>query len=378
MEYNLVVPVFNRLQALQRLLHSLEQANYSRPVHLTLSMDGGASEEVQAFCRQYKWKAGKFEILDHQVNMGVDDHNLYCMRLALTKNHVIVLEDDLTVAPNYTLYLDAALSVTESDNKIAGVSLYRYPNVESYRFTFEPIPNDEFLYFQRRPSSKGCYYSRSMIEEFMNFLVGWDQDYDSIDLPPNVQKWSNEVWEKAYYSYMITRSKYLAFPRYSLSTDWGEPGVHMHRTTELFVHQSALYLGTMFHCVMRTAALNVYDQYYELDPDSMKAYLKELAELDVELDLRGTRDLSKIQSAYIISSRPCADPLRQWGRRLRPEVNNLLFNVAGNFYSLGKTSDFTERPFLESLKEDFLYYLPDTKLKDLLKMKWEEVKSRFI
>ncbi|MBR9860849.1 glycosyltransferase family 2 protein [bacterium] len=377
MDYNLVIPVFNRLSSLQRLIQSLENSHPTGKLNLLISQDGGGSEEVKNYALNLNWEMGNYEFREQQENLGVDEHNIYCIGLAEEFGHVLVLEDDLTVAPYFTHYLDALREIDPPQN-IAGYALYRYPWVESHRFAFELIPNDESVYYQQRPCSKGCFYTADMALEYSEFLAQFDFDFDAWHLPPNVKKWGDEVWEKSYYCFLISENKHLAFPRFSLSTDWGDPGVHMNKEQERYVHQSALFQGKEFYPKPFVETVNRYDAFYELEPEAFKELVPSLSEYQFELDLRGTKDLEKVGADLLISRRTCNKLQKSWGRRLKPELLNIVNDLEGDFYSLGKTVDFDDEDGLDELKEDFLYYYPDTKLTDLLKMKWEEVKSRFI
>jgi hypothetical protein len=211
------------------------------------------------------------------------------------------------------------------------------------------------------------------------FLESFKQpgDYSQYHLPENVRKWSDEVWEKIFYAFLLTTDRYLMFPRYSLSTDWGDPGVHMQKETEQYSHHSSLYHGSQFPGLKFEDSSNVYDQFYEIEPSRLKMLCPGLSTYDLEVDLRGTKDLDFLESEYLISSRHCSSPEKQWGRKLKPELNNLILDAEGSFYSLGKKKDFSERNKLDTLKEDFMYYYPDSRLIDLLRMKWKEVKARF-
>ena len=365
------------MTALQRLMHTLEQAHITAPLNLVISCDSGSAANVVQFAKEYNWKYGQYEVLVQEQQLGVDAHNLACMRLAKELGNVVILEDDLTVAPHFQQYLDSMEVLANDESGIAGISLYRYPMVEKNRFPFELIPNNEFLYYQQRPSSKGCFYTWDMLEPYFVFLDNFQNDFGKYHLPTNVRLWGDEVWEKSFYCYLQSAKKYLAFPRFSLSTDFADVGVHMKKQTTKYAHQSALYLGTEFEMPKSlTDTDNVYDAFYELSPTVLVKYCKELSSYDFELDIYGDKSLDKCQKMYLISSKECKNRILGWDRRLKPEINNVLLNLVGDQYALGKKDDF--RPEIpRSLKEDFLYYYPDTKLSDLIWMKINEVLSRF-
>lgn len=379
MTFNLVIPVYNRLSSLQRLLGSIEHATINGNMNLTVSCDGGASADVVEFAQAYKWDYGRYNVILQTKQLGVDLHNLTCMRMAQKLGNVVILEDDLVVSPSFHLYLLQVQNVAKVEKKIAGISLYRYPMVEQRQFPFELIPNDEFVYYQQRPSSKGCFYTWDMLAPYFKFLDTFTHNYTRYFLPKNVQAWGDEVWEKSFYCYLQKADMFLAFPRYSLSTDFADLGVHMQKQTTKYAHQSALYLGSSFGTWAQIEETdNVFDAFYEVSVATIKRYIPTLVNYDLEIDMLGYKDLDHGKSKYVLSSKKCSTPEMGWERRLKPELNNILLQSHGDFYTLGLRESFENSAQHENLKEKFLYYYPDTKLSDLVKMKWAEVISRFL
>ena len=347
-------------------------------LNLYISCDGESSQEVKDYVKSIEWRYGEFEVIEQPVQLGVDKHNLECMKMAKELNHVVVLEDDLVVSPSFQEYLLKAYQLIKIEKSISGVSLYRYPIIEQNHFPFELIPNNEFIYYMQRPSSKGCLYTWKMLEPYFNFMESFDGDYSSYHLPANVLKWGDEVWEKSFYAFLLNEKSYLAFPRYSLTSDFADVGVHMKKQTLKYVHQSKLYLSKQFGEFKRKDdSDNIYDAFYELDSSVFKKYNQQYVDYELELDIYGNKDLKKIQSIYLVSERSTSESIEGWDRRLKPEINNLLFKQKGRFYNLAKTSTFKSKNSPKKLKENFLYYYPDTRITDLVKMKWLEIFSRF-
>ena len=347
-------------------------------MNLYISCEGNATEDVKQYVKSISWRFGSFEVIYQSEQLGVDKHNIACIAMAKDLGNVIVLEDDLLVSPDFQSYLLSCSTIIKGEKKLAGVSLYRYPMVEQDHFPFELLPNDEFTYYQQRPSSKGCFYTAEMAEGYLDFLVKFNNDFSAYHLPANVNRWSDEIWEKSFYCYLQKVDKHLAFPRYSYTTDFADIGVHMKKQVTKYMHQSPLMVSKSVPAAkLWKDTKNVYDAFYELHPDVLVSWRSELAELDVELDLHGGKDLSYITSKYLISPKTCKNSIGGWERRLKPEQNNLIFDQKGDFYKLGLTADFSSK-LEDSLKEKFLYYYPDTRISDLIKMKWSEVISRFI
>jgi hypothetical protein len=347
-------------------------------MNLYISCEKNVSWDVLAYVKTIDWKYGDYEIIIQREQLGVDQHNITCMSMAEKLDHVVILEDDLIVSPAFQEYLLKAYELIKAEKMMAGLSLYRYPIREANRFPFELIPNNEFVYYQQRASSKGCFYTWEMVKPYLQFIETFDNDYSEFHLPQNVLKWDNMVWEKSFYAYLQDSGKYLGFPRYSLTSDFADVGVHMKKQVHKYQHQSQLYLSNNFMEFKRLRDTeNVYDAFYELDANVVKKLNPKLESLSLELDLYGTKDLSKIKADYIISERKTSQMKQSWARSLKPEINNIICNYSGDFYKLAATKSFSNKKPRQKLKENFLYYYPDTRLTDLVRMKFKEVFSRF-
>ena len=360
-------------------MNSILKCTIRGNMDIYISCDGNSSAEVIAYVKSIEWFDGELTIIQQPNQLGVDAHNLACMKMAKELGHVVILEDDLVVSTSFQEYLLKAEKLMKLERNISGLSLYRYPIIEANHFPFELIPNNEFVYYQQRPCSKGCFYTWEMLEPYFQFLDTFNNNFDAYHLPENVMKWGDEVWEKSFYCFLQESDSYLAFPRYSLTSDYADVGVHMKKQTLKYVHQSKLYISKSFGEFKKMEDTeNVYDAFYELLPAILKKYNPALEKYDFELDIFGNKNLEKVKTAYLISERKTKDAVLGWERRLKPEINNLLFQQEGSFYSLAKTKSFKDQSKPDKLKENFLYYYPDTRIKDLIKMKWSEIISRFI
>lgn len=374
MELTIVIPVYNRLTSITRLINSLQSANIENEVDLVISCEANASEDVKEFVTAINWSFGRFGVVHQEKQLGVDAHNLACMQMAKDLGPILILEDDLVVSPYFQAYLNAFDNINYAG--IAGIGLYRYSIVEQDHFPFHLIPNVEFVYYQQKACSNGTYYTWEMLKPYFDFLKSFDGKYAKYHLPANVKKWGDEVWEKSFYCYLIENHKYIAYPRYSFTTDFADVGVHMKSQVLKYVHQAPLYLSRDIGPVLSVEnTANRYDQFYELCPEVVKQWNPDLLDYDFEMDLYGGKEMEKIAAACVITSRRTVKSLLGWERRLKPEINNVLLNTKGSHYTLAYKEDV--RIINENLTEKFLYYFPNTKLSDLLKMKIAEVLSRF-
>lgn len=377
MTFTIVIPVYKRIESFKRLIQSILNAHISVQVNLIISIEEGAPLSVLNFCATVEWVYGDFEIIKQNEHLGVDNHNIECMKLALKHGSIIILEDDHIVSPFFIDYLNQTIHLMEN-SKVYGISLYTYSKNEVNFFPFDLIPNEEFIYYQKRPSSRGCFYTDKVVEEYLEFKSQFKEDYDGIHLPDNVKKWNNKVWEKSFYAFLINANGYLVFPRYSFSTNMGEPGVHMNRPMDKFRFQSKLYLSDTFLNIKTIEnSINVYDQFCELESEQLKLLYPELNDFDFEIDLYGLKDLNLIKTRYLISSKVTANAVLSWDRIVKPPLLNIISHQVGNFISLGLTSSFEQKDRIVQLREDFEYYYPDVSLLNLLKMKFLEIKGRY-
>ncbi|MGK7898549.1 MAG: hypothetical protein AB4372_34270, partial [Xenococcus sp. (in: cyanobacteria)] len=81
------------------------------------------------------------------------------------------------------------------------------------------------------------------------------------------------------------------------------------------------------------------DAHYELEPRSLYQYLPWLAEYDLEFDLYGTKNLTKVKSEYLITIRNSFHPIKSYQLKLIPSELNLVFELTGDFFHLTKVTD---------------------------------------
>jgi hypothetical protein len=88
----------------------------------------------------------------------------------------------------------------------------------------------------------------------------------------------------------------------------------------------------------RDESLAVYDHDLEITPQALRRAAPGLVDLDFAVDLLGERPTSS--APYLLSSRPCAAPIRTFGLDLTPLAANIVFEVLGAFFSLGPVETF--------------------------------------
>ena len=98
----IVIPAFNRPQALKRLLGSLQQARYPTqievPLYLAIDAETPGQCNADVLEMAFPWPHAK-TVLETDKPLGLRDNILRCGELTAKHQGIILLEDDLWVSP---------------------------------------------------------------------------------------------------------------------------------------------------------------------------------------------------------------------------------------------------------------------------------------
>jgi len=345
---------YNRPKAIERLLNSLLKASYPGVVELIISIDGGGDNRVKEIATNFTWPYGEKKLIFHEANMGLKNHVLSCGDLSKDYDGVIVLEDDLYVSPVFYQYTLQAFDYYKDDPKIAGISLYSHGYNETAQFPFRPLADDSDIFFLQYAASLGQFWSRK-------HWAGFREWYDSLEpgdkspghspaIPPNIRFWPETSWKKYFISYIIRNDLYFVYPRFSLTTNFGDAGTNLRISENLF--QVPLWLEKQkFLFKLFDESCAVYDVFCEMNADRLKRMGPSIAEFDFEVDLYGMKSNDDADKEMFLSSRKCSKPLRTFAREMKPHEMNILAGIPGDYFSLGAKKDFEEKNyFLRLLK----------------------------
>lgn len=334
---------FNRPLALKRLLNTIVNANYPADVSIPLiiSIDQGNNSETLAVARDFVWQRGTKTVIEHRENLGLRRHVISCGDLTEKYETVIILEDDLLVSPEFYHYTLEAVNSFQSSREIAGISLYAYDFNEYAETKFVPLEDGYDNYFIQTASSWGQVWTK---QQWLEFKQWYDAKPDSGNLarkyPQKLAEWSESSWKKYYIQYLIERDKYFVYPRISLSTNSGDKGLN-HGGGGNF--QVPLLLGTKSYRFSNLQqSLARYDSHYEIEADCLKRLNPELPDLNFECDFYGTKAIADLDSEYLISIKECSQTLTSFPLSLIPQELNIIYDLPGNCFSLGKTKDFKQ------------------------------------
>lgn len=370
----IVVLAYKRPRSLQRLLSSLNAANYPKGVlvPLVLSIDKG-SEEVLRFCELFDWKHGEKKLRRVSERMGIREHVMLCGDLSEEYGAIIMLEDDLMVSRHFYNYATEAMASYRDCDQVGGFALFHHQLNETAKRAFSPIHDGNDVYFLQLAASWGQFWTDRQWKRFRKWCV--PLTYEEINMQPipwDVKKWPRSSWKKWFTAYLVEQDLYLVYPRFSQSTNFMEPGEHnpvkdANLQTELD-HSKRHWRFQDFN-----QSLARYDSYCEINPDILKKLNPKLEPFDFEVDLLGTKSLGDLTKPYLLTIRDCSDSIYGFERSLRPEASNIIFDLQGDDLHLACVSKVIPRyePWLKD-EINYSYSVPQKILSRLIIQHIEE------
>jgi hypothetical protein len=338
----IVVVAHDRPNTLARLLGSLARMSVPSDAspELVISIDDSVRETME-IAQNFDWPFGAKQVLGRTSRMGLRAHVLACGDLTARYGSIVMLEDDLYVAPAAYGYARAAARFYEQADAVAGVSLYAYRLDEFFRLAFYPLDDGSDTFFMQLPSSWGQLWTATQWADFR----AWERSPHSFDpdrLPRLAAEWPPRTsWKRLFLEYLIDTDRYFVFPRVSLTSNCGDAGEHFSRATINFT--TPIVLGTRD---WRFAPWNErairYDSWFEPTPETVSALWPDVARDELSIDLRCSKATRQLRTRWLLSSRACDEPLVSFPMLLLPEALNLDLPGQGSFFHLGRTSTFGE------------------------------------
>jgi hypothetical protein len=348
MQPAVVVSAFNRPVALRRLLDSLERACYpeGEEIPLIISIDraeAGPNREVCELASRFKWRSGPKQVRIHEAHLGLVEHFYRCGDLALEYGGAILLEDDLFVSSAYYRFASQALEYYAADERIAGISLFALDFNGFTHLSFIPLPDGTDVFFLQIPYTQGQAFTAEQWQAFRQWAARADQErlhqapvHEMFDrFPPN-------EWFPRRTRYLVETGRFYIFPRVSLATGFGDPGAHFAKTSDWF--QTPLQLApSEYRFKSLDASWAVYDSFFEILPERLDLLSPALRGFAYQTDLYATKSQAVLaaqpQAPYVLTTRPCRNPARTFGLRMRPPEANVIHEVPGEGISLCRRED---------------------------------------
>ena len=339
-----VTIAYNRVSSLRRLLNSLEKGCFDPTdnVPLIISVDKSDSDEVERFADEYAWNFGDKTVIRHQRNLGLKAHVLSQGRWLDEYDAIVVLEDDVAVAPDFWYYVRQCVRRYQDDDRIAGVSLYGFSVNYHSRHPFIPLHvGDNDVYFMNCAMSWGQVWMRKSWKAF----EAWYQEHATFEasahLPQSICSWSEKSWLKYHTRYCIEENKYFVFPYVSYSTNFGDCGIHMATSDTIF--QVPLLQGENHRLALPAVdgtEVAVYDGFFE----NKRLYESlGLAASDCCLDLNGTHP-NREKKRYWLTTRILPyKVVKRFALAVRPIELNVFMRLEGDGVYLYDTTIADDR-----------------------------------
>lgn len=343
----------SRPDALARLLASLGAGAYPPETPLVISLDHCDRNDTAAVADTFAWPHGPKRVIRQAVRLGLREHILRCGDLAVEYGGVILFEDDLVAAPGAYDYVLQAMAFYADEPRVGGISLYNYLLNEFNNLDFRPVADGSDVYFLQVASSWGQAWTADQWTAFRRWYAeDKDRPFSTAGgLPRQLQAWKPTSWKKYYIKYLVETGRYFAYPRVSLSTNTARPGAHTKRVVSIYQTPLDLARARQWRLTSLDASLAVYDVFYEPRPEALARLRPELAGLDFDVDLMGTKPADALTKPLLLSSRPCREPTLVYGIRAgSTPADDIADGVSGRLFSLGPATAFGAMTPMRRLK----------------------------
>lgn len=349
---------YDRPAAMQRLLAGVAAAAYDGDgVTLVVSIDKSENQaEVQAVADAFDWPHGEKIVRCFDTRQGLRAHILACGDLSERYGAVIILEDDLLVAPGFYRYVCAALAFYGDEPTLAGISLYSHAWNGYADVPFIPAHNAFDAYLGQYSITWGQCWTAAQWTRFRRWYDANQGDisrfYDRV--PQDITTWPATSWGKYFVCYIVENDLYYLMPYVSLSTNCEEAGQHAEGDSD--AHQVALLHGVdKQYAFPRIGDAIRYDLFFERVGLSFAPY--GIASDDVCVDLNGQKR-GLHGKRYLLSCKTYPLPVvRTFGMRLRPIEANIEYGMAGGDIFLYDAADGLPAPSSDNDRRRLAYEL---------------------
>lgn len=352
MNIAIVAVAYNRVNSLQRLLHSLENAYYAEKVTLIISIDKSNTDIVERFADNYLWPHGEKIVDKHDKNLGLRPHMLSLGKWFETFDAIVVLEDDIVVSPNFFTYTAQAVNTYSSCPDVAGIGLYGYCVNFQTGHPFTPFKDEHDSYFMNCALSWGEIWMRDSWNSFYNWYIQHQNFTAEAHLPTRICRWNEKSWLKYHTRYCIEENKYFVHPYISLSSNFGDAGVHNDEGGHT-AYQVELQQGIKDNFSFPKFGLEgvYYDGFFE--NKSLYKHLGLSAD-ELCLDLQGEWHNRLNKRYWLTTEVRNYKIIKSFGLNYRPIELNVLLDNKGTRIFLYDTQEVKKNPFL-SFRDDVIY-----------------------
>lgn len=347
----IIVVAYNRTESLRRLLESLERADYPKPVTLIVSVDKSDTTEVETFAEEFVWLHGEKRVTKHDENLGLREHMLSLGRYFDEFDALIVLEDDVTVAPAFYHFAQACVEKYYDDDHIAGISLYSFSSNYQTYLPFIPVKSQWDVYFMNCAQSWGEVWMKRQWQAFKAWYDGCTDDFCVDRLPRCLGQWPRSSWLKYHTRYCIEEDKLFVYPYYSLTTNNADPGVNHHGGADTFF-QATLLSGVQQEFLLPDGAVQAvcYDGFFQA---RFLGISLGIADEELCVDLFSEKSAGLFRRYVLTNRRLPFKVVRAFALQLRPVEMNIICGREGSELFL---YDTTQPATLPKAPDRYLSY----------------------
>ena len=346
---------YNRANNLLRLLNSINAATFpTDDVDLLISIDNSGTKDVENAANSFKWLHGRKKIYTYPERLGLRKHILKCGDFLDFYDALVVLEDDLVVAPSFYMYVLMTVNKYIENNNIAGISLYTHLWNYNAGLPFTPCPSMYDVYFLQMAQSWGQVWLKSQWKDFKRWYEE-NKEFDRADdFPDFMTNWT-ESWLKYHNKYCVTQNKYFVYPYNSYTTCFSEAGEHS------VVSVSNFQVPMMFGNIetLRLPDFNSkdaikYDIFYERQ--GLEKFFR-LHDGELTVDIYGKKIRQVKNRKYLLSSRVLPyKVIKTFALQMRPQEQNNIYDVQGNDIFLYDTEIEASKSQGNDEENHYIYY----------------------
>lgn len=333
----IIISAYNKVDGLKLLFESLRSVQCDQKVDLVISIDNLGTKEVNALSESFKWHLGKKEVIIHKKKLGLINHFIWVGDQTEKYEHVLFLEDDFYVSPQILNYSLQVIPFYESDDRIAGCSFYN-PQFTLSGFVFDKLADSYDNFFYQHPYWGNIWFKNKWTK-FKSYLEHFESKDDL--LPISVRKWRSGSFKRMFIQYLIETNRTIVYPRISLITNIGLPGLHSKESIDYVQVPIDISLSSKKYRFSSFDESYVkYDAYEELYPEVAKLFNPLLREYDFEIDTRYNRD--HYFKDYVLTTRSVNHSLMSFSMSFKPYEYSILMNFEGDGIRLCHKNDLIQ------------------------------------
>lgn len=339
-----VIPAFQRPGAFHALLGMVARAHYpaGQPVPLHISLEHGHDPLVGTLAAEFPWPHGPKRVVVQPQRLGLRAHLLHCGDLTAEYGQVLILEDDLHVAPGYYRYAQAALAACAADPRVAGVGLYRYQLSEQHRLPFVPSCSPADDHYIQLPCSWGQVFSAAQWRAFRDWQQTQNEAQIDARVPAYIRAWGAQSWKRVFTAYLRAQDRYFLYPIAALCSHPGHAGTHADGGS---IMQVPLEMGLReWHFAGLDHAEGIYDAWLEPHPDTLRRHCPDLAALDFSVDLYGQKEPEAWTGEWLLTTRYVLLSAQRYGQAIWPFAANVHHQQPGDGIRLARIAEVLPAP----------------------------------